>query len=227
MLTDKDLDILYQAVCHDTCFPPKRATFDKVLERSEMLEVKAKKSIVEYSSVDTSIWIVAKGMTRLTYYSDNKEVTYGFGAQGTMFCSPLGFIKGEEANFHLIAVSDVIMFRLSKTDFVDMITTDIDISNWFFGAVLGQMMASEIKVNIHGYPTEETVERFIRGLMEEDYKVINKDMRFNRLQLPMRVLASYFGITRAHMAHIVKKVYEKGSDLDNVPKIEYDGNDEE
>lgn len=211
MLTEKDFDNLYQALCHDSCFPLSRKTFNALLEKAEEIEFKEKKSIVEYGTVDNSIWIVGKGITRLSYYSEDKEITYGFGGQGTLFCSPLGFMKNGNANFHLIAVTTVIMFRLSKAVFVDMISENIEISNWFSGALLGQIMASEIKVGIHDYPTVERVERFMKGLMDEDYKVINADIKFRHLKLPMRVLASYFGITRSHMAHIIKKMYEKGS----------------
>lgn len=212
MLTETDLDLLYQALCHDSCFPPKRKAFNRLVENAEELEFKAKKNIVEYGTVDTSIWIVARGMTRLAYYSEDKEITYGFGAQGTLFCSPLGFFRGEAANFHLIAVTDVVMLRISKVDFVSMLTTDIEISNWFSGAVIGQMMACEIKVNIHSYSTVERIERFMKGQLEEDYKIKNKNMSFNLHQIPMRVLASYFGITRSHMAHIIKKMYAKDSE---------------
>lgn len=210
MLTEKEYDSLYEAICHDSCFPLSRSSFNLLISKAEELEFKAKKCIVEYGIVNNSIWIVAKGVTRLAYYSEDKEVTYGFGGKGTLFCSPSGFFRGEVANIHLIAVTDVIMFKLNKADFIDLITTDIEISNWFSGALMGQIMASEIKINIHDYPTVERVERFMKGMMQEDYKVINSDMRFNRLQLPMRVLASYFGITRSHMAHIIKKMYEKG-----------------
>ena len=211
MLTDRDYDLLYKAMCHDSYFPPERKAFDMLLDKAEVLHYKAKKCIVESGSVDTSLWIVGRGVTRLAYYSENREITYGFGAQGTIFCSPLGFVKGEVANFHLIAVTDVIMLRLSKIDFLNLVTSDLEISNWFSGALLYQIMASEARINAQDYPAPERVERFMKGMTEEDYKEINPHMRFNRHQLPMRVLASYFGITRSHMAHIIKKMYEKES----------------
>lgn len=209
MLTDKDFELLYEAMSHDSCFPPPRRAFDVLFGKAEMLEFKAKKAIVDHGMVDSDLWIVGRGVTRLAYYNDNHEVTYGFGAQGTVFCSPLGFINAEVANFHLIAVTDVVMFRLKKADFIQLISTDIEISNWFSGALLYQLLAAEARINIQNYPAVERVERFMKGKMKDYWEQVNPHMRFNLHQLPMRVLASYFGITRSHMAHIIKNMYDK------------------
>lgn len=224
MLTDKDFDLLYQSMCHDSYFPPSRPAFDRLLEGAEQLFYKAKKCVVEYGTVDSDIWIVGKGVARLVYYNETQEMTYGFGGQGTLFCSPLGLVKGDVANFHLIAVTDCIMFRLPKKYFLNLVTTEIELSNWFSGAMLYQIMAAEARINSHNYPAAERVERFMKGMTEQDYNEINPHMRFNRHKLPMRVLASYFGITRSHMAHIIKKMYEKDSGNASPPprmKIKY------
>ncbi len=211
MLTDKDIELLYEAICHDSYFPPDRDAFNLLLDKAEECRFKAKKYIVEYGEVNTDMWIVGKGVIRLSYYNEDHEITYGFGGQGTVFASPLGFVKGEIANFHLIAVTDVIMLKIPKRDFLDLITTNIKLSNWFSGAMIYQLMASEARINSHNYPAAERVERFMKGMTDKDYKEINPHMQFSRHKLPMRVLASYFGITRSHMAHIIKKMYEKGS----------------
>lgn len=211
MLTDKDLDVLYKSMCHDSFFPPSRTAFDELLKGAEQLHYKAKRCVVQYASVDSDIWIVGKGVARLVYYNETREMTYGFGGQGTIFCSPLGVVKREPANFHLITVTDCIMFRLPKNYFLSLMTTNIEISNWFAGALLYQIMAAEARINSHNYPAVERVERFMKGMTDQDYNEINPHMRFNRHKLPMRVLASYFGISRSHMAHIIKKMYEKDS----------------
>ncbi len=215
MLTDKDIELLYEAICHDSYFPPDRDAFNLLLDKAEKCCFKAKKYIVEYGEVNTDMWIVGKGVIRLSYYNEDHEITYGFGGQGTVFASPLGFVKGEIANFHLIAVTDVIMLKISKRDFLDLITTNIKLSNWFSGAMIYQLMASEARINSHNYPAAERVERFMKGMTDKDYKDINPHMQFSRHKLPMRVLASYFGITRSHMAHIIKKMYEKDSGSTN------------
>ncbi|MDE6339213.1 MAG: hypothetical protein K2K97_05435, partial [Muribaculaceae bacterium] len=72
MLTDKDLDLLYQAICHDSYFPPKRTTFNKLIEKAEEVSYKVKKYIVEYGQVDSSVWIVGQGVTCLAYYKEDK-----------------------------------------------------------------------------------------------------------------------------------------------------------
>ncbi|MDE5869012.1 MAG: Crp/Fnr family transcriptional regulator [Muribaculaceae bacterium] len=212
MLNDKEIDLLYQAMCHDSCFPPSREGFNALIEKGEELMFKAKKEIVGHGSIDNNIWIIGKGIARLVYFNDNREITYGFGGQGTLFCSPLSFVKGEVSNFHLIAVTDCVMFKISKADFLKLISSDIEISNWFCGAMIYQIMVAEAKINSQNYPANERVERFMKGMIEEYNKEVNPYLRFNLHQLPMRVLASYFGITRSHMAHLIKDFYDKEAD---------------
>ncbi len=218
MLTDKDKDLLFRSMSHDSFFPPTRRVFDMLIACAEQIEYKAKKNIVEFGKLNTDLWIVGAGVARMTYFNEVQEMTYGFGGQGTIFLSPLGFVKGEVANFHLIAVTQCVMLRIPKSSFLELMTTEIEVSNWFCGALLYQIMASEARVNSHSIPAVERVERFMNGQTEEDYKDINPHMYFDRRKLPMRVLASYFGITRSHMAHIIKKMYEKEAGSDNNAK---------
>ena len=211
MLSPSDKDHLYSALCHDTVFQPSRETFDMFLEHCKELEFKAKKNIVVFGEINDEFWMVAKGVARMAYYNVVQEVTYGFGGPGTMFISPMGFVKHTEANFHIISLSSCVMLRMDKNTFTSLLRKNHEFCLWINGAMMYQFLACEAWINARNVPANIRVEKLMKGLMEEDYDDINPNMKYNRRKVPMRVLASYLGITRTHMAHLIKDMYNKDS----------------
>lgn len=213
MLTQTELDVLHQCMCDDSIFGINREAFDKLIDSCNQVSFKPKQPIVEQGVLSSDVWIVAKGVCRLAYFNDANEVTYGFGSVGSMFLSPYGVIARKPALYYLISVTETILLQISWESFRRLITTDLEISNWFCGNMLCQFQMCESHLEWKNLPAAKRVEQFMNGALERQYNFVNPNMKnYRRHLLPMNVLASYLGMTRSHMHHLIKKIYQSGKE---------------
>lgn len=178
----------------------KDETMDRFLELMTRMELKRSRMLIPYGKVDTNIYIVKKGIIRISYFDGFKETTFGFGLPGTLLLSYYAFGKHDPSFCKLAACCDSVVMKITKAQFVELAADSHDFAQWMMYMSLEQLLYHERKLQVVNGDAKERFEALIKNRPE----IIDN--------VSSRIVASYIGITpqylsslKRHFAHMLKK----------------------
>ena len=182
---------------------------DMVIDSCEERVYPRKSEIVAVGMMDSNIYITAEGINRISYIHNAKEVTFGFGGEGSIFMSPLGFIKHMPAHLSLIAVIDCKMLVMPKAAFERMMEQSILFARWMFYLGMAQFSIIEFKSKAFQQPVKTRYSDILKRRDIEKYKSFKLNHPDIVNLVSDKVLASYLDIIPTHLASIKKQLMEE------------------
>lgn len=174
-------------------FPMDTPVMNEFLNCLHPKHFKKKTVIIDYGQMDSNVYIVKNGITRLVYFDSVQERTFGFGLPGTLFTQMHCFWLGQPSFFQFAACTDCTVLWTTKNVFNSFIERSKEFSQWVLDRVLDQLCGLEIKLDrVNG----QAYERFLSLI-----KIMPEVVRL----VPDRIIASYLGITPAWMSQLKKK----------------------
>lgn len=202
-------EILAAAFRADVTVPISDEAIDLLLENAEFVKYRKKQNIVEQGMVDGNMYITANGVNRIAYFDGIKEITLGFGNEGSVFLSPLGFVRGLPSFFSLITVTNCDIFCVPKSKLYELISSSHELVHWLFNLAMAQMYNFEFKM-LNGQQTAK--ERYRNLINRQDIKVY-QDHKIRHVDITQlvsdKVLASYLGVIPTHLSNIKKEVFNE------------------
>lgn len=169
--------------------------FDKLFSLCEELHYGEGETVISPGDTDDHIYIVKDGLLRALYYSGTKESTMYFAFDGDMVASLASFRAGLPSFIKLESCCDSIVYRISKENFLGLARDSHDFANWLFDYSLEQLYALERK---KAYISGDALDRY-ESLVAKRPELLQK--------VPLRVIASYLGITQQSLSRLRNPKY--------------------
>lgn len=194
IFTDDFIRLLQQ----ECGYEPQAENLRRLLQLGEVREFRRKAAVIESGFVDDNVYILLDGLIRIHYYSEGRDVTYGFGSPGTVFLSVQSYYLHGAAFLSASACMKSVVLVITKADMENFMTGNADIERWFHHIWMNQLAYCEKKLeSINQWGVMERYERFLR-LRPEIIRTV-----------PLRDIASYLGITPEYLSRIRQKIRKK------------------
>lgn len=200
-----DLQHLRTQIGIESNFNLSEEAFALLIENAEEITTKKGKAIVESGSHDGSLYIIKKGVCRVAYTYEDREVTYGFGEMGTCFISPSAFCLNKGAYFQMLTCTETTCLRIAKSVIEDLMIKCNEIARWLFQTTLFQFYNCEAKLQVWVGKTPSHYNDMLEKRDIERYKAFKLHHPDILNIVPDKVVASYLGISHTHFSYIKSK----------------------
>jgi CRP-like cAMP-binding protein len=179
--------------------------FDRFIGSMTEIRLKNREILIAAGKVDTSLYVQKDGLIRACYFDGENEKTYGFSNPGTMLISYHSFFMGRPSFFQFDSCGETVMLRMSKKDVEDLVDRSHEFAKWLLSIRAGQLYANEFKLSI------------ITGSARERYSALIKNRPEVIARVPVKIVASYLGVTPNYLSYLKRLCYEGDKSLHRNP----------
>lgn len=170
------------------------AVMDDFLSMGERLRLKAKDVIIRRGETNRDIYVLEEGILRNCYFDGGRDVTVGFGLPGTLVIDMHSYYMRRPAIYQVDACCESVVLWFRKKDFDGLLARSHEFALWMLSMEMTQLYCYEMKHEVINGDAKERFEKLIRNRPE----IIKK--------VPLRMIASYLGITQAYLSRLRKTV---------------------
>lgn len=191
----------------DVTFEPIKAYYKKIiphLKEEEWLLLRSKLKVQQLKKgefltrqgdISRSVSFINKGLVRMSYLIDGKEICTGFMCENGYISSYASFLTQTPAADNIEALEACELINLSYEDMQQLYQSNVVFE--IFGRRIAEMLFIMVS-------TQTT--RLLTLTPEERYQSIIEDQPFIIQRVPQYMIASYIGITPEHLSRIRKKM---------------------
>lgn len=166
-------------------------TIDLLLDNMLEEKVPARTAVIMSGQINTNVYLVQEGILKMSYLSDSKEITYGFGGPGSFLLSPHSFYMNKPAFMQVeTCKTGAVILRMSRERFYSIMEKSPEFAQWMLNISLYQLFACEMKLSVINGTAKERYISLIRN-RPEILKYISK-----------KNIASYLGVTPEYLSRI-------------------------
>ena len=203
-------DSLRNAIRYEGGFPLSEDIMDKLFSYATRKDLGKEEYIIKPSTVNKSIWITEKGVTKAVYNDGKKLQILGFSGPGTITMSPLSQVLGRPSFCGFQTITECVMLEIDKKNFDRLMMESHEFSRWMYGIMVSQFCALELKAQML---SEGDVTMNFKNMVKRQMKLDKDGFDPNRPDLLTLVsskdLAAYLGITQSYLSNIRKALIEE------------------
>jgi len=171
------------------------SAYEAVLPFLSIENVKAGDYFLRQGNVCKNIALIEKGLLRLYYLNDGKEVTNCFCKENTIITSYSSFVTQKESQISIQAIEDSKLIVLPYDSLQSLYKTDL------FWQQVGRLAAE------NEFITTECHNRFLSDLTatERYNQILSRDSEL-LLRVPLTYLASYMQVAPETLSRIRKQI---------------------
>lgn len=191
--TDCALDLFRKYLERFPHYSP--SVFEKVRPLLSRRKIQAGEYWLPLDKVCRNIAFIEKGLVRLYYLNDGKEVTHCFCRENEITTSYSSLIAQQASEIAIQAIEDCELIELSYASLQQLYDTDL------FWQQVGRLSAESEIIRTEGH------HRFIRDLSATDryLQVLEQDETLLQ-RVPLNYLATYLQVSPETLSRIRKKV---------------------
>lgn len=141
--------------------------------------------------IDQTIYFIKSGIARAYYRTEDSDVTFWFGTEGSSVFSYNSYINHTPGYESIELLEDTQLYRLDHKDLLALYESDIEIANW--GRKLIEQEILLVEERLISRLLLNATQRY-KNLMEQQPQLLQ------RVQL--NYIASYLGITPVSLSRI-------------------------
>lgn len=168
--------------------------WNKLQERFTIQQLKKGELLVRNGEICRQVSFINKGLVRLFYLVDGKEISTGFVAENEYVSEYESFLTTQPSSGNIDALEDCELVNLSYNDMQAMYQL-----NPVF-EIFGRKIAEILFIMISSQTT-----RLLTMTPEERYQSVIQNHPFIIQRVPQYMIASFIGITPEHLSRLRKK----------------------
>jgi CRP-like cAMP-binding protein len=173
-------------------------SWQKVQEKFTFQYLKKGELLTRNGEVCRQVSFINRGLLRMFYLVDGKEICVGFGKENEYLAQYDSFLTSQLSTGNIDALEDCELINLSY-DNVQTLYAEEPVFQ-IFGRKIAEMLFLMISSQTNGLLTLTP---------EERYKVVLEDEPFIIQRVPQYMIASYIGITPEHLSRLRRKMTTK------------------
>jgi len=171
------------------------SVYEKASPYLSTIHLKAGEYFLQHGKISRTIGFIEKGLFRMFYLHDGKEITNCFCKENTITCSYRSLITKQESDFAIQAIEDSTLTVFSYDSLQKLYEKDL------FWQQVGRMEAESeyISTECHNRFLNDlsATERYLQ-LLEEDNDLFQR--------VPLNHIASYLQVSPETLSRIRKKI---------------------
>lgn len=172
---------------------------DELLNAMTEIRLNPRTILIPYGQMDDNIYVVKSGIIRYCYFDGDKEKTFGFGVSGNVMMQYHCYYMRKPSFFQLESCGMSVVMKLSKSKMESFVASSHEFARWMLTMSFEQLYTNEMKLSlING----EANERFLALIQNRPEIMAN---------VPLKIIASYLGITPQYLSQLRKAYFEKKS----------------
>lgn len=187
------MEHLKELLRKESTFIPSDELLDKLLKLGHIIKVASGTVLTEAGEIDTNLYIVKRGVVRLSDYNGNRDRTFAFGMPGTLFYNKHSFVKDLPSYYQIDLWGDCEIVCISRDDIFKLINENHEAAIWMLRMSMEELFFQEYKNS--GVYNGNANERFL-ALIRQRPELINC--------VPQKILASYLDISPEYFSRLKK-----------------------
>lgn len=167
---------------------------DEFISFGTLLPLRRGERIISAGEVDDNLYIIERGIMRSWYHDGKREVTEAFGLPGTIVLSFHSYYDGQPSTVNFEACCPSRVLKVKRSDFDSLIERSHLFSRWCLRLAQCQLYHYEIR------------RRVIKGDGLGRYKALLSHRPEIIRNVPLKIIASYLGVTPEYLSNLRKKV---------------------
>lgn len=147
--------------------------------------------VLKNNEVCRHIYFVNKGLVRIFYYKNGKDITEWFADEKQFFFSIGSYFQEQPSKLIIEAIEDSEIIQLSKEGQDRLRKTNLEISNLIIAFYSRSLVLSQIRMESMQF---ETAAKRYQNLMTQQPNILQK--------VPLQHIASFLGITQETLSRI-------------------------
>lgn len=172
--------------------PLTDSIMDELIDCGRILTVKRGEQLIAEGDYNPNFYILIDGIMRKWHWNDTVEITSAFALPGTQILDYHSYHGGKSSVINIEACCRSKVMEVKKEDYDRMTGRYIEFSNWRLLMAYNQLFYLELK------------QRVITGDARERYMAFIKARRDIMDKVPLKIIATYLGITPQYLSHLRK-----------------------
>ncbi len=152
-------------------------------------------ALIRNGDICRQVSFINKGLLRLYYLADGKEVATGFVPENNYVSCYASFLTSQPSSENIDVLEDCELINLSFTDMQTLYNTRPVFERF------GRKIAEQLFILISSQTT-----RLLSLSPEERYQYVIRNQPYIIQRVPQYMIASYIGITPEHLSRLRKKM---------------------
>jgi len=166
----------------------------------EKIAIRKKEIILNCGETENYLYFIAEGIIRFFIHKTHptepsKEVTFSFIAKNMFYSAYDSFITRNPCEYNVQALQNTVVYRIHHSDVQDLY------ENTKFGNYIGRISAEQLYLK-----KAQREISLVSHNAEERYLSLLKSYPEYILQIPLKYIASYLGITPQALSRIRKQI---------------------
>ncbi len=192
-LTQSQKSTLINTLRNEPKFIAPETMFRTLIDLGKRLKLKRREAIIKEGEVSDNMYIIVNGVMRIYYLDGNQEVTHAFGSNGTMVHPMHCYYKHLPSPDTYEACCPTELLMISREDFNNLSMNDDNFARWLLSISQLQLFHFELRRKV------------IRGDATERYRKLVVHRPEILQKVPLKIIASYLGITPEYLSNIRSK----------------------
>jgi CRP-like cAMP-binding protein len=165
----------------------------KALFRSIVKEVSWPKGhlLLKTGKVETTLYLIRKGIVRAYSYLDDDEITFWFGKEGDVVVSMQGYVANMKSYEDIELLEDCDLYEIRIADLQKLFLEDIYLANWGRKFVELELIKTEKRLIARQF-----------GTAANRYKQLLETSPYLLQRVQLGYIASYLGISQVSLSRI-------------------------
>lgn len=170
-------------------------TRQQLLDYISIRKVNKGDFILKRGEVCRHIYFVDRGIARIFYYKNGRDITEWFASQNEFLFSIKSYFKESPSNLAIEALEDSEIILLSKACQQELIKSNLEVANLMIEAFSFSLILSQERMETIQFETAK--ERYL-NLLKDKPEIIQK--------APLQHIASFLGITQETLSRIRSQI---------------------
>lgn len=195
-ITNEEKETLKELLKLECDYVMPDEVMDRFLSQGRVMQVRRWHTLIAAGDENPDVYITMDGILRCWYWDENSEKTAFFSTLPTMFINYHTYFGGQPSFYNFQACTPAKIVRIKRQHFDDLIEKSPEFARWNLRLTQTQLYYFELK---HKLGT---------GLAKDRYLALLKEIPDIVQEIPLRVVASYLGITPQHLSRLRRSLVD-------------------
>ena len=173
------------------CMPNQAVIIENIKTLFEREDIPAKSILVREGDVVRKLYYIEKGLVRIFFYHDGRDVTFQFLTEGQFISSFESLLNNEPSWYSIETLEPVTVYSTSATSFREKMDRLPHVKEFYYQYLQERLLTYQ---KLFIARIKDNPEKRYRDLLEKSPEII--------LRVPQHYIASYLGITSVSLSRI-------------------------
>ena len=168
----------------------------KIIQISKRQHFKKGDFVLKEGAICNGFYFVSKGLVRIFYYKNEKEVSEWFAFENNLCFSILSYFNNTPSTLLIQCIEDSEIITINKEDLNELRNKDFEIANFTYTLLSSSLIMSQERMSSVQFET--ALQRY-ENLLKLHSTLLNR--------VPLHYIASYLGVSAETLSRIRTQIH--------------------